>query len=159
MKTSKEQQGEIRGRATLNRLPLFCSAWPQATGWELMASILIYLQVALSPWLCECVCLVIPISLFCSIVWASVLAFRFPPRAYSFPFPSARPSSLFAPSINGPCATTLCNPLFWSSLMVFHQNLFQSVGGNSDYDCVWLYCFGCDTSRRLAAVVLRCCQS
>lgn len=158
MKTSKEQQGERRGRATLNRLALFCSAWPQATGWELMASILIYLQVALSQCLCECVSLVIPISLLCSIVSASLLSFLFPLCAYLFPFPSMHPFSstllLLTASVLPLCAIFF----FWSSLMVFHQNAFQSVGSNSCYDCVWLCCFRRDTSRHKTGAASRCCH-
>lgn len=65
---------------------------------------------------------------------------------------------------SSPSATTLPNPLFWSSLMVFHQVLFQSGGSNWGCDCKWLYCFGWDMSQNnsraaLTAVFLRWCQS
>lgn len=79
---------------------------------------------------CICLCAFVSVSSSCIFI----------------PFSQCASFFLLSPSINSPCATTLCSPLFWSSLMVFHQNLFQSVGSNSDYDCVWLYCFGRDTS-------------
>lgn len=89
-----------------------------------------------------CVSLAVPICLFCSIGSVS-----FPLLCVSSVHirPPLSHSSSSIPGINSPCVTALPNLLFWSFLMVFHQDLFQFVGSNWGHDCMWLYCVGWDT--------------
>ena len=56
------------------------------------------------------------------------------------------PETSCFPHMNILCMTTLCSPLFLSSLIVFHRDLFQSVGRNWVHDCGWLCCCGWQSS-------------
>lgn len=100
-------------------------------------------------WLCVLSSVALPISLFCS---TGLCPFSLFPLCVCLSHPPPPETSSF-PRINSPCVPTLPNPLFWSSLIVFHQDLFQSAGSNWGCDCVWLYCCGRDMSRNKTGAV------